>query len=213
MADPAIRLELRLLTNFETASSLKALFDSWHLPQLIIHYHTVDTAIMAVDLAGLETHHYAGKFAFLKLILPELLPLSVERILCLDTDLLVLSSLRPLWQQFQRFEANADNADNVLAALVDNLSDWYIPNQLQAHPWPAPKPRGLNTGVMLLRLDRMRARGWRQEWRSTVQRVLETPSLGISYAALADQDVFNAVFEAQPRYGSSAVHAFEITRL
>jgi glycosyltransferase-like protein LARGE len=194
LADPVVRLELRLLTNFETASSIKALFDSWQLPQLTVHYHTVDTAIVAVDLAGLETHHYAGKYAFLKLILPELLPPSVDRILCLDTDLLVLSSLRPLWQQFQHFE------DDVLAALVDNLSDWYIPNQLQEHPWPAPKPRGLNTGVMLLRLDRMRARGWRQEWQSTVERVLNTPSLGVTYAALADQDVFNAVFEAHPRY-------------
>jgi hypothetical protein len=31
-------------------------------------------------------------------------------------------------------------------ALVENQSDWYVPNKIHDKPFPAPPPRGVNTG-------------------------------------------------------------------
>ncbi|KAM9660105.1 xylosyl- and glucuronyltransferase LARGE2 isoform 5-T5 [Trichechus inunguis] len=50
------------------------------------------------------------------------------------------------------------------------------------------------SGVILLRLDRLREAGWEQMWKATAQRLLLT----LSTTSLADQDIFNAVIKEHP---------------
>ncbi len=78
---------------------------------------------------------------------------------------------------------------------MENQSDWYLPGALwPGHaPWPA-LGRGFNSGVILMRLDRLRALGWQQTWRLIAEKELVT----MLSTALADQDVFNAVIKEKP---------------
>jgi glycosyltransferase-like protein LARGE len=78
--------------------------------------------------------------------------------------------------------------------LVENQSDWYIPGKLWKNhrPWPA-LGRGLNTGVILMDLAKLRKQGWSQTWRTVAESDLVT-QLSTS---LADQDVLNAVLRRQ----------------
>eukprot|EP01137_Pigoraptor_chileana_P001453 Opistho-2@39111 len=84
-------------------------------------------------------------------------------------------------------------------ALVENQSDWYLGKMRVRDPWPAIG-RGFNMGVMLLRLDRIRAVGWRRLWQRVAGRELEERrAIGKHpFTDLADQDVVNAVFKQQP---------------
>ncbi|XP_048215482.1 xylosyl- and glucuronyltransferase LARGE2 isoform X2 [Perognathus longimembris pacificus] len=50
------------------------------------------------------------------------------------------------------------------------------------------------SGVILLRLDRLRQAGWEQMWKLTARRVLLT----LPATSLADQDIFNAVIKEHP---------------
>ena len=62
------------------------------------------------------------------------------------------ADISQLWSLFQGF-ANS----NVLG-LVENMSDWYLPERsmgLEANPWPA-LGRGVNSGVILMQLKRLR---------------------------------------------------------
>ncbi|XP_007944753.1 LARGE xylosyl- and glucuronyltransferase 2 [Orycteropus afer afer] len=84
--------------------------------------------------------------------------------------------------------------DKQVIGLVENQSDWYLGNLWKNHrPWPA-LGRGFNTGVILLRLDRLRQAGWEHVWMVTARRLLLT----LSATSLADQDIFNAVIKEQP---------------
>ena len=78
--------------------------------------------------------------------------------------------------------------------LVENQSDWYVPGKLVERPWPA-LGRGFNSGVILMRLDRLRRARWQQLWRQVAEKELLT----LFTSHLADQDVFNAVLKQYPR--------------
>ncbi|KAM7085020.1 xylosyl- and glucuronyltransferase LARGE2 isoform 3-T4 [Molossus nigricans] len=84
--------------------------------------------------------------------------------------------------------------DEQVIGLVENQSDWYLGNLWRNHkPWPA-LGRGFNTGVILLRLDRLRQAGWEQMWKLTAAQELRT----LPATSLADQDIFNAVIKGHP---------------
>lgn len=73
--------------------------------------------------------------------------------------------------------------DKQAIGLVENQSDWYLGNLWRNHrPWPA-LGRGFNTGVILLRLDRLRQAGWEHMWKLTATRELLT----LPATSLADQ--------------------------
>lgn len=72
-------------------------------------------------LQRLDTHHYAGRYAFLKLMAGELLGLSVTRAIFLDTDLLFHANIGALWHQFGYMQGSQ------AVGLVENQSGtlWF----------------------------------------------------------------------------------------
>jgi hypothetical protein len=51
-------------------------------------------------LSRLSTNHYAGRYAFLKLMAAELLGPAVPRVIFLDTDMLLNGNIGALWHHF-----------------------------------------------------------------------------------------------------------------
>ncbi|ELK16072.1 Glycosyltransferase-like protein LARGE2 [Pteropus alecto] len=140
------------------------------------------------QVSWIPNKHYSGLYGLMKLVLPGALPPALARVIVLDTDVTFASDIAELWALFAYF------SDEQVIGLVENQSDWYLGNLWRNHrPWPA-LGRGFNTGVILLRLDRLRQAGWEQMWKLTAtQELLTLPA-----TSLADQDIFNAIIKRHP---------------
>lgn len=91
---------------------------------------------------------------------------------------------------FSKLNKSKDKA----VGLVENQSDWYLGKLWKNHrPWPA-LGRGFNTGVMLLKLNKLREFNWSQIWKMIAEKEL----LSMLSTSLADQDIFNAVLKQHP---------------
>ncbi|XP_075401946.1 xylosyl- and glucuronyltransferase LARGE2 [Tenrec ecaudatus] len=179
-------LHLHLVTDAVARNILETLFHTWMVPAIRVSFYNADE--FQSQVSWIPNTHYSGLYGLLKLVLPGALPSDLARVIVLDTDVTFASDIAELWAFFAHF------SDKQMIGLVENQSDWYLGNLWKNHrPWPA-LGRGFNTGVILLRLDRLRQAGWEQMWKATARRVLLT----LSATSLADQDIFNAVLKDHP---------------
>lgn len=179
-------LHLHLVTDAVARSILETLFRTWMVPAVTIRFY--DAEELKPLISWIPNKHYSGLYGLMKLVLPSILPLSLARVVVLDTDVTFSSDIAELWALFAHF------SDKQVIGLVENQSDWYLGNLWKNHrPWPA-LGRGFNTGVILLQLDRLRQSGWEQMWKLMAKRELLT----LQATSLADQDVFNAVIKEHP---------------
>ncbi|KAM7085019.1 xylosyl- and glucuronyltransferase LARGE2 isoform 2-T3 [Molossus nigricans] len=169
-------LHLHLVTDTVAKNILETLFHTWMVPAVW------------PKVSWIPNKHYSGLYGLMKLVLPGVLPPALARVVVLDTDVTFASDIAELWALFAHF------SDEQVIGLVENQSDWYLGNLWRNHkPWPA-LGRGFNTGVILLRLDRLRQAGWEQMWKLTAAQELRT----LPATSLADQDIFNAVIKGHP---------------
>lgn len=80
--------------------TLEAVFDSWNIAHLRFRTIAADDQLHSEPLSRLSTNHYAGRYAFLKLMAAELLGPAVTRIIFLDTDMLFNGNIGALWHHF-----------------------------------------------------------------------------------------------------------------
>ncbi|CAI9153498.1 unnamed protein product [Rangifer tarandus platyrhynchus] len=179
-------LHLHLVTDAVARNILEMLFHTWMVPAVQISFYNADE--LKPQVSWIPNKHYSGLYGLMKLVLPSALPPDLARVIVLDTDVTFASDIAELWALFAHF------SDKQAIGLVENQSDWYLGNLWRNHrPWPA-LGRGFNTGVILLRLDRLRQAGWEQMWKLTATRELLT----LPATSLADQDIFNAVIKEHP---------------
>uniref|UniRef100_A0A8C3YTW1 LARGE xylosyl- and glucuronyltransferase 2 n=1 Tax=Catagonus wagneri TaxID=51154 RepID=A0A8C3YTW1_9CETA len=179
-------LHLHLVTDAVARNILETLFHTWMVPAVRVSFYDADE--LKPQVSWIPNKHYSGLYGLMKLVLPGALPAELARVIVLDTDVTLASDIAELWALFAHF------SDKQVIGLVENQSDWYLGNLWRNHrPWPA-LGRGFNTGVILLRLDRLRQAGWEQMWKLTATQVLLT----LPATSLADQDIFNAVIKEHP---------------
>uniref|UniRef100_A0A2K5CX80 LARGE xylosyl- and glucuronyltransferase 2 n=1 Tax=Aotus nancymaae TaxID=37293 RepID=A0A2K5CX80_AOTNA len=179
-------LHLHLVTDAVARNILEMLFRTWMVPAVRVSFYDADE--LKSQVSWIPNKHYSGLYGLMKLVLPGTLPAELARVIVLDTDITFASDIAELWALFTHF------SDTQAIGLVENQSDWYLGNLWKNHrPWPA-LGRGFNTGVILLRLDRLRQAGWEQMWRLMARRELLT----LPATSLADQDIFNAVIKEHP---------------
>lgn len=126
-------------------------------------------------LTGLPTRGFTRKATWYRIFLPELQP-SLDRILYLDSDLIVLDSLSPLFE--------IDLGDNCVGAVTNvfQLNHLHRPAELglaDAHEY-------FNAGVLLMNLEQMRAH-------SSTTKLLAFGRDHAGRIAWRDQDVLNVV--------------------
>ncbi|XP_022363252.1 LARGE xylosyl- and glucuronyltransferase 2 isoform X4 [Enhydra lutris kenyoni] len=179
-------LHFHLVTDAVARNILEMLFYTWMVPAVRVSFY--DAEELKPHVSWIPNKHYSGLYGLMKLVLPAALPPDLARVIVLDTDVTFASDIAELWALFAHF------SDEQVIGLVENQSDWYLGNLWRNHrPWPA-LGRGFNTGVILLRLDRLRQAGWGQMWKLTATRELLT----LPATSLADQDIFNAVIKEHP---------------
>lgn len=144
-----------------------------------------DLTWLQPDLAQLQqlpVTAWHNRSSYMRLLIPELLDASIERVIYLDSDVVVERNLRDLWEH----ELGA-----ALALGVENFSDPYVaapaalPETYAALGLP-PETVYCNTGVMVINLRR-----WRDEQIS--QQILDFTREHAQLIRFADQDGINAI--------------------
>jgi lipopolysaccharide biosynthesis glycosyltransferase len=129
---------------------------------------------------------YRSKMTYARLLIPRIFPDTVSRVLYLDTDLLVLDDLGPLW------ETDLDGA--VVGAVSDLffhtafVADGLDPELMRADPRYEGLPRVrdyFNAGVLLIDVDRWREKRISEKALEYLTRYSESPHM--------DQDALNFV--------------------
>lgn len=133
----------------------------------------------------IDPTYYSSRFpcAYFRLFLSELLPDYVERLLYLDTDTVVFEDLTDLWSHWEIMEEK-----NISFAgaqeLAHTTKSTYFQNKQHF-----VAPSGINTGVLLMNLERMR------EMNLTGERLF---AINDEPVYLADQDVLNTYWYYNP---------------
>lgn len=110
---------------------------------------------------------------------------NVDSLLYVDTDVLFLSPLEKIWSHFSRF-----NSSQVIAMAPDNEvrhTAWY--NRFAKHPYYGEL--GVNSGVILMNLTRIRA----STWLTSIIKYHKESKLKMTYG---DQDLMNIYFHFHP---------------
>jgi lipopolysaccharide biosynthesis glycosyltransferase len=118
-----------------------------------------------------------------RLFFPDLIT-STERLLYVDTDILFLRPVDELWRLFDRFtpeQLAALAPEGEVAAL-----NWY--KRFAKHPYV--QPLGVNSGVMLMDLEKMRGARWRERMLAYRKQYTAIP--------WGDQDLINIFFAESP---------------
>ncbi|GAA55819.1 glycosyltransferase-like protein LARGE [Clonorchis sinensis] len=178
------QLHLHMIVDRHAFISLNSLLQTWELPGVQFSLYSVHD--YENEVSWIPTTHYSGTFGLCKLLLPNILPPTVEKVIGLDVDLLLNADIRELWDCFDRF------THSQMIGLVRNQSPWYLQGA-QNTVWPA-LGYGYNTGVMLLHLQRMKLMRWKEAWQSVAKSTLQY----LPHAPLADQDVINALLVQMP---------------
>lgn len=119
-----------------------------------------------------------------RLFLPSLLP-TYEKVVYIDSDTLFLSPPHSLYEQFSQF-----NATQLAAMTAETESEnigWYP--RFSRHPYYGRF--GLNSGVMLMDLQRMRSLEWERKLMPLYEEFKSTIVFG-------DQDLINIYFSFNP---------------
>ncbi|XP_045120759.1 glucoside xylosyltransferase 2-like [Portunus trituberculatus] len=119
-----------------------------------------------------------------RLFMPSLLH-EVDALIYVDTDTLFLAPLEHLWDHFSAM--NASHMAAMAPEHEDLATGWY--NRFAKHPYYGRL--GVNSGVMLMNLTRLRRFGWEEY----VVPIYKFYRLAITWG---DQDIINIIFHFHP---------------
>ncbi|EDV29488.1 uncharacterized protein TRIADDRAFT_18350, partial [Trichoplax adhaerens] len=119
-----------------------------------------------------------------RLFLPDIL-VKTDALIYLDTDILFMRPPEDLWQFFDKL--NSTQLAAVSPEGEDAPTGWY--NKYARHPYYGEL--GINSGIMLMNLTRMR----KANWNDIVLKLYQEYKSGIVFG---DQDILNVVFHFHP---------------
>ena len=139
---------------------------------IVLQIHYVDMNV----LQGLDAERFTA-FTFLRLIIPNILPAEIERVLYLDTDTLIANSILPLF--------SLDMKGKAIGAVNEN-----IPNSIEhSKRLNYDENKGhFNAGVLLIDLKQ-----WREI--NATKQLIDFCVKNIKHLRLFDQDALNIIFQ------------------
>ena len=159
-------LHFHFMSDAIAQTILETLLITWKLP-------SVDYSFYSVKKFKDEAWFPGNRVAVIKLMLPSILPIAVDRVVVLDTDVIVVSNIQSLWAFFRELRKKRK-----ILALVENI---HRADDSQAI---------YNTAVMLFDLNATRDSEWTK---------ITTEQMRTDFAASsADQDIVNAVIKELP---------------
>ncbi len=170
-----IRITAYIILNvkdFSILEKVKSFFQNTYNTELI--YITIDDS----KFSNYKISHHLSIVVYFRLLLSELLPNTIDRVLFLDADTLVTGSLLEF--------VDIKFGDNYIAAIRDSAEDWG--NNIQSlKAIGIPIDDYFNAGVMLVNLKL-----WRLESIST--KLIDTANEYMDRISWWDQDILNIYF-------------------
>ena len=176
LSQPVVENEtytLHVLTDKLSKRSIKRLKEAIkERADIVLQIHDVDMNM----LQGLDSKQFTA-FTFLRLIIPNILPAEIERVLYLDTDTLIANSILPLFSLDMRGKAvgavtqNSPSAKKNIKRLNYDENKGYF-----------------NAGVLLIDLKQ-----WRKN--NVMKQSIGYCVKNIEHLSLFDQDALNVIFQ------------------
>ena len=167
-----------------SSASMARLQASVPTDRLHIEWTPVGHAELASESAPIRVYDHISPASYFRLLLPDLLPVELNRVIYLDCDLVVLGDIGMLWDH--------DIDDYYAAAVPELTADSRLVSSAQGlRLWQelglAADLEQFNSGVLLINLDK-----WRVEF--IKQRALVYLAQTAEWLRWHDQEALNAVF-------------------
>lgn len=183
VAFTTVPVDLLLFADDENREPLRQAISSW--PESVLK--RVGYKVSPVKFPEPDPDKWQSLFkpcATQRLFLPSMLP-DVDAVIYVDADVLFLSPIEELWKHFTAM--NSSHLAALAPETEDYATNWY--RRFAKHPFY--QPLGVNSGVMLMNLTRMREFGWEKRLGPLLQKYGRDISWG-------DQDLLNILFSAHP---------------
>ncbi|KAK6488235.1 glucoside xylosyltransferase 1-like isoform X1 [Huso huso] len=172
----------------------KAILDSWSESYRLKFNYTVHSITFPSENAA-EWKKLFKPCASQRLFLPIILK-DVDSLLYVDTDILFLQPVDEMWSFFREFNSTQ------IAAMAPEHEEpnigWY--NRFARHPFYGKT--GINSGVMLMNMTRIRKKYFKNDmttaqlqWEELLMSLLKKYKLNITWG---DQDLLNIIFHYNP---------------
>ncbi|KAG5448584.1 LARGE xylosyl- and glucuronyltransferase 2 [Clonorchis sinensis] len=188
-------------------------FQAWHRPYLEWKFYQAEYHEKL--LRQMPNSHHSGIPSMMKLLVPVILPSTVEKVIVMDSDMLFNHNVLELWELFYRFNSTQVSVEcqvTVTARHFDWCTNLIKYNNTDFHEVPdtelwvtckledleyqkgelgskvygtvytkklttvPPKPqqdRGLNGGLSIMHLTRLRENGWHDKWQEASKKFFE----------------------------------------
>nr|XP_053616117.1 xylosyl- and glucuronyltransferase LARGE1-like [Plodia interpunctella] len=177
-------LHFHIISEKATESDISKLFRTWDINN--VKYSIYNAEHMFSEISWIPNKHHSGIYGLIKILIPEILPQTLDKVIMLDYDLILLCDIVELWAFFKKMK------NYQVIGLTEEQSNFY----LGKNGWPA-LGAGFNSGVVLWDLKKIRENLiWPNVWRNAVEDNL--PKL--KFVKLADQDVLNAAIKRNPEF-------------
>ncbi|TNN13296.1 LARGE xylosyl- and glucuronyltransferase 2 [Schistosoma japonicum] len=168
-----------ILTNGKSNSNLTHFVSMWKLHN--VEYYFYDCSTYLERLQWIVSKHSSGAKPFVKLLLPEILPSSVNKIIVLDIDMISNADIVELWNHFERFQ----ETQMIGIGLEQNPYFQEVMKNL-VNGWTG---YGYNGGVLLFDLSKLRLIMWNDIWLSITEHLMKSKG----YLITGEQDVINVI--------------------
>ncbi|XP_058805814.1 glucoside xylosyltransferase 1 isoform X2 [Phymastichus coffea] len=181
-------LKIIVITEYKLIPAFHEKLDEWKQIILETSNKTFDFVIRPVTYPNyIDENEWKSLFkpcASLRLFLPDILN-DTDSILYVDTDTLFLTQPEKVWKVFRSM--NRDQFAALVKECEDSNTCWYP--RFAKHPYVLPV--GINSGVMLMNLTRMRETRWTQYLEPILREFKNKITWG-------DQDIINIFFHFHP---------------
>ena len=161
--------------------------DDIEMVSKVVERHKATLKAYKVDENLLNTftqgQSYITPTTYARLFLPEILPNNVDKVIYLDCDLIVLDSLKPLWDFSLQDGSELAVVEDSCSANPTHYERLHLP---KGHHY-------FNAGVLLIDLSLWRKKGFT----TLAVELLRTSNLSLDYA---DQDVLNILCTGKIQY-------------
>ena len=184
-----IYLVVNFNSNHKIKKAIKYLESTFSIQVVVVN---IENSL--INELPIKRNHHVTHITYARLLISNILPSHVERVLYLDSDTIVIESLKDLINQ---------NFDDSYLIAVNEL-DWgpeTIPNWLQEKKLIGEGY--FNAGVMLINLKR-----WRDE--SISDKLLEIADTYKEQLVFWDQDVLNIAFRNKWKLAEKKFNAFRL---
>ncbi|VDP59843.1 unnamed protein product [Schistosoma curassoni] len=153
-----------LITSISSNSQLLNLMNTWKLHNMEYHFYNCSNYL--ANLQWISSKHPAGAKPFLKLMLTEILPTNINKVIVLDNDILLNIDIIELWNHFENF----NEIQSIGIGLEQNPHFQDVMPKLESN-WEG---YGYNNGVLLFDLSKIRLTLWNELWIVITRNVLDT---------------------------------------